>query len=56
MNMLNALNAYGVQQKESAAKPLSNPDAAAKTEKASFAEAIQYTDETQMKQQQTSDI
>ena len=56
MNMLNALNAYGVQQKESTAKPLSNPDAAAKTEKTSFAEAIQYTDETQMKQKQTSDI
>ena len=56
MNMLNALNAYGVQQKESTAKPLSNPDAAAKTVQTSFAEAIQYTDETQLKQQQTSDI
>ena len=56
MNMLNALNAYGVQQKESAAKPLSNPDAAAKSAKTSFAEAIQYTDETEVKQKQTSDI
>ena len=56
MNMLNALNAYGVQQKESSAKPLSNPDVAEKTAKASFAEAIQYTDETQVKQKQTSDI
>ena len=56
MNMLNALNAYGVQQKESNAKPLNNPDAAAKTVQTTFAEAIQYTDETQMKQQQTSDI
>ncbi len=56
MNMLNALSAYGVQQKESTAKPLTNPDAAAKTAQTSFAEAIQYTDETQLKQQQTSDI
>ena len=56
MNMLNALNAYGVQQKESSAKPLSNPDVAEKTAKASLAEAIQYTDETQVKQKQTSDI
>lgn len=56
MNMLNALNAYGVQQKESTAKPLTNPEAPAKTAKTSFAEAIQYTDETQVKQKQTSDI
>jgi len=56
MNMLNALNAYGVQQKESTAKPLSNPDVAEKTTKTSFAEAIQYTEETAVKQKQTSDI
>lgn len=56
MNMLNALSAYGVQQKESTAKPLSNPDASAKTSQTSFSEAIQYTDETTLKQQQTSDI
>ncbi len=55
MNILDALSAYGVQQKESTAKPLSNPDAV-KTTQTSFAEAIQYTDETQLKQQQTSDI
>ncbi len=55
MNMLNALNAYGVQQKESTAKPLSNPDAV-KTNQTTFSEAIQYTDETMLKQQQTSDI
>ncbi len=55
MNMLNALSAYGVQQKESTAKPLNNPDAV-KTEKTSITEAILYTDETQLKQQQTSDI
>ena len=56
MNMLNALSAYGVQQKESAAKPLSNPDAAAKTAQTSVTEAILYTDETELKQKQTSDI
>ena len=56
MNLLNALNAYGVQQKESTAKPLSNPDTAVQTTKTSFAEAIQYTDETAVKQKQTSDV
>lgn len=56
MNILDALNAYGVQQKESNAKPLNNPDAAAKTAQTSFTEAIQYTDETAVKQKQTSDI
>ncbi len=56
MNMLNALNAYGVQQKESTAKTLSNPDAAAKTGQTSFTEAIKYTDETMLEQKQTSDI
>ena len=55
MNMVNALSAYGVQQKESTAKPLNNPDAV-KTSQTSFAEAIQYTDETEIKQKQTSDI
>lgn len=55
MNMLNALSAYGVQQKDSTAKPLSSPDAA-QTEKAVFAEAIQYTEETGLKQKQTSEI
>ena len=55
MNMLNALSAYGVQQKESTAKPLSNPDAV-KTEQTSMTEAILYTDETALKQKQTSDI
>ncbi len=55
MNMVNALSAYGVQQKESTAKPLSNPDAV-KTEQTSMTEAILYTDETEMKQKQTSDI
>ena len=55
MNVLDALSAYGVQQKESNAKPLSNPDAV-KTSQTSFAEAIQYTDETAVKQKQTSDI
>ena len=56
MNLLNALNAYGVQQKESSAKPLTNPDTAAQASKTSFAEAIKYTDETAVKQKQTSDI
>lgn len=55
MNMINALSAYGVQQKDSTAKTLSNPDAG-KTEKASVAEAILYTEETDLKQKQTSDI
>lgn len=55
MNMINALSAYGVQQKDSTAKALSNPDAG-KTEKASVAEAILYTEETDVKQKQTSDI
>lgn len=55
MNMINALSAYGVQQKDSTAKTLSNPDAG-KTEKASVAEAILYTEETDVKQKQTSDI
>lgn len=56
MNMINALSAYGVQQKESTAKPLSNPDAAAKSSQTSMTEAILYTDETDLKQKQTSDI
>ncbi len=55
MNMINALSAYGVQQKDSTAKTLSNPDAG-KTEKTSVAEAILYTEETDLKQKQTSDI
>ena len=58
MNILDALSAYGVQQKESNAKPLSNPnaDAAGKTQATSMTEAILYTDETSLKQKQTSDI
>ncbi len=58
MNILDALSAYGVQQKESTAKPLSNPDAAsaAKTAATSFTEAINYVDETGLQQKQTSDI
>lgn len=55
MNMVNALSAYGVQQKESTAKTLSNPDTT-KTAKTSVTEAILYTDETELKQKQTSDI
>lgn len=55
MNMINALSAYGVQQKDSTAKTLSNPDTG-KTEKSSVAEAILYTEETDLKQKQTSDI
>ena len=55
MNMINALSAYGVQQKESTAKTLSNPEVA-KTSQTSVTEAILYTDETQLEQQQTSDI
>ncbi len=58
MNILDALSAYGTQQKETMAKPLSNPDAASATKAGatSFAEAINYTDETAIKQKQTSDI
>ena len=55
VNMLNALSAYGAQQKDSTAKTLSNPDAV-KTEQASLSEAILYTDNTEIKQKQTSDI
>ena len=58
MNMLNALSAYGAQQKESTAKTLNNPNAesAAKTSTSSISEAILYTDETSIKQKQTSEI
>ncbi|MBP3611332.1 MAG: hypothetical protein J6J42_13470 [Lachnospiraceae bacterium] len=58
MNMLNALSAYGAQQKESTAKTLSNPtaDAAGKTSASSVSEAILYTDETTLEQKQTSEI
>ena len=58
MNILDALSAYGAQQKESVAKPLSNPNAEsfAKTAATSVSEALLYTDETDIKQKQTSDI
>ena len=59
MSILNALAAYGVQQKESnAAKTTGNSsaDSTAKTGASSITEATVYTETKELKSEQTSDV
>ena len=58
MSILNALAAYGVQQKQSneATKSASSTDATAKTSASAITEATVYTETKELKSEQTSDV
>lgn len=58
MSILNALAAYGVQQKQSneATKSASSTDVTAKTSASTITEATVYTETKELKSEQTSDV